>query len=142
MDQAQAMGAPAIFEYKGKRYLVAQRNIDHESMFCQWAKAEAFQEIERLKHLMEPALYKMHVDGFRHDIGMKLYDWGMPFITVAAMSEAGSKYLALLALAQHDVNVTPAFIDEIAKDADAWSRLCNVMADLNDPNRQRQTQGA
>lgn len=141
MNQTQAVGTPGLFDFKGKTYRVAQRSIDHECLFCQWVKREAYNEIERLKDDMPAALYKMHVDGFRHDCAMKLYDWGMPFVTVAAMSPSGSKYLAYLALLELNAGVTEALVDEIyADEQGAWERLCTVMGDLNDPNRKRQAQ--
>lgn len=136
MDQASCLGAPALFEFNGIQYKVSERTFEHEAMFCQWVKKYSMDEIERLKDDMPLAFYKMQVDGWRHDCAMGLYQWGMPFVTIASIGPAGSKYLALLALAQLDRsgNVTPMLIEAIYKDAKgAWDRLCAIMGDLNDP---------
>lgn len=142
MDQAAALGVPGEFKFDGVVYKVAERKFEQEAHFVQWVKREAFEEIERLKDAMPPALYKMQVDGYRHDLAMKLYEWGMPFCTVAAMSPSGSKFLAFLALAKHQPGVTMHLIDRIYDDKDAWERLALVMADLNDPNPERPAQEA
>lgn len=138
MDQANCLGVPAVFEFRGHSYKVAERTFEHECMFAQWVKVQSLHEIERVKDDMSTTLYKMQIDGWRHDCAMGLYQWGTPFVVVAAMHPAGSKYLALLALSQHQI-VSPSLIDEIYNDADAWERLTAIMGSLNDdPNKKPQ----
>ena len=138
MDQATSLGVPAEFKFRDRVYKVAARTFEHEALFCQWVKRENLEEIERQKSWMPATLYQMQIDGWRRDLGMKLYDWGMPFIQSASLSPSGSKQLAYLALAEKNPGVTLLLIDAIYDDADAWERLCLVMADLNDPNRPKQ----
>lgn len=134
MDQSSCLGVPALFEFGGHTYKVSERTFEHECMFAQWVKVNAMQEIERVKDDMPTTLYKMQIDGWRHDCAMGLYQWGTPFVVVAAMMPAGSKYLARIAL-----NCAPEIVAAIYNDADAWERLTATMAALNDaPNMKPQ----
>jgi hypothetical protein len=128
-DLASLLGLPVEFTFLEKTYKVHPRTLELEGMFSRWVSDQALQQI--LAHNLPPHILQAQMDGWRHDLAARLYDWTGWISIQAVNSEAGRKRLALLQLAKLNKGVTVDLVEQIAADSAKWAELLLKMKEAS-----------
>lgn len=76
MALADLMARPLPFEFEGKVYLVAKRDIDIMLAFQRELELRAYLGIQRRRSVMDPGDYQQELAGLRSDTAAGVYEWG------------------------------------------------------------------
>lgn len=128
-DTPSLLGLPVEFTWKDRVYKVAPRTLEIEGMFSRWVSDQSLQQV--LAHELPPHILQAQLDGWRHDLAARLYDWTGWICIQAVNSEAGRKRLALLQLGKLNRTATAALVEQIAAEPEKWTELLLKMKEAS-----------
>ena len=132
--QRRVLGTPVAFEYDGKSFQIPPWEFEVEGLFAAWVEARAERRLKAKRKLYGEDEYRAQMRELRQDIDRGLYEWGSPIVVGAWSAPSGSKHLVWLTLNRLDSTVTPAWVERLAADREAWSDLWESLLLLNFPN--------
>ena len=146
MSRAATLATPRPFEFGGKTYLVSAVDTDMEGEFQVWLEGQALDAIERHRPRADLAVeggrldyqsYLVQHEQWRREVAAGTYEYGGPVATVSLFRPdgKGNRHLLYLQLVRKQPAVTPVLVEQIRRDAAAWSKLLAVQGALNaDPS--------
>jgi len=108
------------------------------AQFQVWQEGEAALAIMRHRKLLGEEAYREQMDGWRHDLGAKVYVWGSRESWRALWSEPGTKQAIYLKLKAGEEHGSPPvdlhLVDRMAEDVELWTRLVGLLQEQDFPN--------
>ncbi len=144
---SDVLGVPPLYTFDGRDYKIAARTQEHKAFFKVWLEKNELDGIRCHEKSMTPRMMEAAMSGWRASLGKKSYAWGATLSWEARWDTPGRKYLAYLALREHQAEVSEELIERIfeteelltfeEREADKiskWQELITLMDRLNDPN--------
>lgn len=139
---AELLGLPEAFEFRGKRYLVAYRDLFIEIAFADWCAADAGLTLARLRPHLPADFYSEQARLYNSKLCGKQFRWGSEDVFNASWSDEGIRQLLHLKMMRGaekgGARLERELLDEIAKDKEKYAELQAIMqrqdyADFFDP---------
>jgi hypothetical protein len=137
-DAASLLGVMPEFEFGGRTYKVHPRTLELEGRFAKWCSDQSLLQLRAHADVLGPDLLQMQLDGWRHDLSSRLYEWGSFIVQRVLQTDSGAKHLAYLQLGKADPSVPRSLVDRVAKDPAKWQELLLKMREASgelDPPR-------
>ncbi len=129
-----------MLPWNGRAYQVAVRDLDIEGVFSVWAQEQAWLAVMRMEKKVPPYVTQAAIKHLS-EVQSFVYEWGGRGCHAARCSEQGMKKMLHLQMVKLDKSITPALVDELAKDPAAHVLMERfVLGDL-DPNPPAPTSG-
>lgn len=126
------------FEFKGKRYQVARRDITVQALFSSWVKSEAALEVWRLKATAPTDFYAEQNKLFADKLHTKQFKWGTTTCHQAYWSDEGQRQILWLKMKRGETKGGAAIeretLDKIAEDTEKWNELLQIMWEQDEPD--------
>lgn len=141
MTEADIAGLCTPFEWKGRTFQVAPRDLSIELMFQNWMQGEAARVIRRHREALGPEGYEQALTLWQRDCVGGTFEFGKPATHQALFSKAGSKEMLYLKLAKgagqaNGAAVDRQLVEQLAQEPETWNQLLDIMIQQDFPNPQ------
>jgi hypothetical protein len=130
-ELAAALGIPQQWTFKGRTYLVSQRDLEIEALLENRLEQLALEAIERGRSRMSEESHRRQLEIWQENCATSYWAWGGDASNRAIRSLPVAKYLLYLQLSKKQIDVKPTLLDEVAKDDAAWNALILAVRRVN-----------
>lgn len=125
-DEMAAAGLGLSFEYGGKTYELTPPTVDLIPRLVQWAKNNAFKQVEELQHLCSPEQYAARMANVAELVVSGAFSANSPNFQRAVNSFEGMTYQLYLRLHKKHPEVTPDLAEKML-----FERAAEIMAKMS-----------